>query len=117
MIAGFYLTRLFCLRPVFADTNGPVCGLQVVRLERLWHATTVATLEVINSWNLYFLPLLVLNDEALWPLGIMQFQGQYGTDWARIMAYVMLLIVPAVAFYLVTEKYIVTGLTGGELKG
>lgn len=81
--------------------------------------TAVATLEVINSWNQYFLPLLVLNDEALWPLplGIMQFQGQYGTDWARIMAFVMLLIVPAVVFYLVTEKYIVTGLTGGELKG
>jgi ABC-type glycerol-3-phosphate transport system permease component len=33
------------------------------------------------------------------------------------MAYVTILIVPAVLFYLFTEKYIVTGLTGGELKG
>lgn len=79
----------------------------------------VATLSVIASWNEYFLPLIVLNDSALWPLplGIMQFQGQYGTDYARIMAYVTLLIIPAVLFYLVAEKYIVTGLTGGELKG
>jgi raffinose/stachyose/melibiose transport system permease protein len=79
----------------------------------------VATLQVIASWNEYFLPLLVLNDPELWPLplGIMQFQGQYGTDYARVMAYVTLLIIPAVLFYLVAEKYIVTGLTGGEIKG
>ncbi len=70
-------------------------------------------------WNEYFLSLLVLVDEKKWPLplGIMQYQGQYGTDWSPIMAYVTILIIPAVLFYLVTEKYIVTGLTGGELKG
>jgi raffinose/stachyose/melibiose transport system permease protein len=80
---------------------------------------SVAVLQVIASWNEYFLPLLVLNDPDKWPLplGIMQFQGQFGTDYARIMAYVTLLIIPAVLFYLVAEKYIVTGLTGGELKG
>lgn len=79
----------------------------------------VATLQVIGSWNEYFLPLLIFTDSKLWPLplGIMQFQGQYGTDYARIMAYVTLLIIPAVLFYLYAEKYIVTGLTGGELKG
>lgn len=80
---------------------------------------SVATLQVIAAWNEYFLPLIVLNDPELWPLplGIMQFQGQFGTDYARIMAYVTLLIIPAVIFYLFAEKYIVTGLTGGELKG
>jgi raffinose/stachyose/melibiose transport system permease protein len=79
----------------------------------------VATLQVIAGWNEYFLPLLVLTDDKKWPLplGIMQFQGQYGTDWARVMAYVTILIVPTIIFYLFTERYIVTGLTGGELKG
>ena len=79
----------------------------------------VAVLQVIVGWNDYFLSLLVLNDPKMWPLplGIMQFQGQYGTDYSRIMAYVTLLIIPAVVFYLFAEKYIVTGLTGGELKG
>jgi raffinose/stachyose/melibiose transport system permease protein len=80
----------------------------------------VATLQVIAAWNEYFLPLLILLAEpASWPLplGIMQFQGQFGSDWAGIMAYVTLLMIPAVIFYLFTERYIVTGLTGGELKG
>lgn len=80
---------------------------------------SVATLQVIVGWNEYFLSLLILNDPQKWPLtlGIMQYQGQFGTDWARVMAYVTILIIPAVVFYLFTEKYIVTGLTGGELKG
>ncbi|MBN1566192.1 MAG: carbohydrate ABC transporter permease [Anaerolineae bacterium] len=79
----------------------------------------VATLNVVGAWNEYFLPLLILNDPNKWPLplGIMQFQGQYGTDWARVMAYVGILMVPAIIFYLFTERFIVTGLTGGELKG
>ena len=79
----------------------------------------VATLHVIASWNEFFLPLVVLSDPKKWPLplGIMQYQGQFGTDWARVMAYVCILIVPAIVFFLFTEKYIVTGLTGGELKG
>lgn len=79
----------------------------------------VATLQLIFAWNEYFLPLLVLNDSSQWPLplGVMRFQGQFGTDWARVMAYVTLLIIPAVVFYMFAERYIVTGLTGGELKG
>ncbi len=79
----------------------------------------IATLTVVNAWNEYFLSLVVLGDSKKWPLtlGIMQFQGQYGTEWARVMAYITLLIIPAVIFYLLAERYIVTGLTGGELKG
>lgn len=79
----------------------------------------IIVLQTIVAWNEYFLPLLVLNQDSMWPLtlGIMQFQGQYGSDWGRIMAFVSLLIVPAVLFYIFTQRYIVTGLTGGELKG
>lgn len=79
----------------------------------------VIVLQTIVAWNEYFLPLLVFTDDSKWPLtlGIMQFQGQYGTDWGRVMAFVSLLIVPAVLFYIFTQRYIVTGLTGGELKG
>src|SRR5262249_7355556 len=79
----------------------------------------VLVLQTIVAWNEYFLPLLVLNDDKKWPLtlGIMQFQGQYGTDWGSVMAFVSILIVPAVLFYLFSQHYIVTGLTGGELKG
>jgi raffinose/stachyose/melibiose transport system permease protein len=79
----------------------------------------VLVLQTIVAWNEYFLPLVVLNSDKKWPLtlGIMQFQGQYGTEWGLVMAFVTILLVPAILFYLLTQRYIVTGLTGGELKG
>jgi len=78
-----------------------------------------AALAMVFSWNLLFLPLLALNDEILYtlPLGTMQFFGQYMANWARLMAFIVFAMVPAVIFYLVAERYIVSGLTGGALKG
>lgn len=80
----------------------------------------VATIQIIAAWNDFFLSLVVLggNPDA-WPLplGLMQFQGQFGADWAGVMAYITILMIPAIIFYLFTQRYIVTGLTGGELKG
>jgi raffinose/stachyose/melibiose transport system permease protein len=80
---------------------------------------TVAVLTMVGSWNNFFLPLLVLNSEMLYtlPLGIQQFQGQFGTDWSRVLAFVTLALVPTIGFYLVAERQIVAGLTAGAVKG
>jgi raffinose/stachyose/melibiose transport system permease protein len=50
------------------------------------------------------------------PLGVMQFQGQYGTDIALVMAFIVLAMIPAVLFYLFAERYLVAGLTAGAIK-
>ncbi|MGA8657110.1 MAG: carbohydrate ABC transporter permease [Chthoniobacterales bacterium] len=80
---------------------------------------TVAVLSLVGSWNNFLLPLVMINRDALypWPLGIMQYQGQYGTDWGRVLAFVSLTIVPAVGFYLLAQKQIIAGLTSGAVKG
>jgi raffinose/stachyose/melibiose transport system permease protein len=80
---------------------------------------TVGVFNFVGSWNSFLLPLLVLNTESAytWPLGIMQFQGQYGSDWPRILAYLTLTILPAIAFFLAAQRYIISGLTGGAVKG
>jgi raffinose/stachyose/melibiose transport system permease protein len=79
----------------------------------------VAVLTMVYSWNDFFLPLLVLNAEKLYtlPLGIMQFQGQFGTDWARVLAFISLSLVPTIIFYLLAERQIIAGLTAGAVKG
>lgn len=79
----------------------------------------VFVLAMVGSWNAFFLPLLVLNHEEMWtlPLGIMRFQGQWGTDWSRILAYVSLTLIPTIVFYFFAERHIVTGLTAGAVKG
>jgi raffinose/stachyose/melibiose transport system permease protein len=81
--------------------------------------STVGVITLINSWNNYLLPLVVINSDANypWPLGIMQYRGEYGTEWSLILAFVTLTIVPAVLLYVFAQKYIIAGLTGGAVKG
>ncbi|WP_100636059.1 carbohydrate ABC transporter permease [Marinomonas sp. ef1] len=80
---------------------------------------TVGVFVLVASWNNYLLPLLVLNTEQQypWTLGIMQYRGEYGIEWNRILAYVTVTITPAIVFFLFAQKYIVEGLTGGAVKG
>jgi raffinose/stachyose/melibiose transport system permease protein len=80
---------------------------------------TVSVLAIVASWNSFMLPLIVFNDPAYWtlPLGVTQFQGQYAADTARILAYVVLAMVPALALYAVAQRQIIGGLTSGATKG
>ncbi|WP_433361030.1 carbohydrate ABC transporter permease [Streptosporangium sp. CA-115845] len=80
---------------------------------------TVSVLAIVASWNNFFLPLVVFNDPNLWtlPLGVQQFQGEYMADTAKILAYVIVSMVPALAFYAVAERQLISGLTAGATKG
>ncbi|SCY91693.1 carbohydrate ABC transporter permease [Paracoccus tibetensis] len=80
---------------------------------------TVGVFVFVQSWNNFLLPLVVLNsrDVFTWPLGMMQFRGEYVTQWNLTLAFVTLTIVPAIVFFLAAQKYIVAGLTGGAVKG
>jgi raffinose/stachyose/melibiose transport system permease protein len=80
---------------------------------------TVSVLAIVGSWNNFFLPLLVFNDPTWWtvPVGVQQFQGQYASDTARVFAYLVLAMVPALAFYAVAERQLIGGITVGATKG
>ncbi len=80
---------------------------------------TVGVFVFVQSWNNFLLPLVVLNSREVftWPLGMMQFRGEYVTEWNRTLAFVTMTILPAIVFFLAAQKYIVAGLTGGAVKG
>jgi raffinose/stachyose/melibiose transport system permease protein len=104
----------------YVDGAGPLEFMLRVLLPLVRPAlAAVAVLSMVQSWNNFFLPLVVLNSESLWtlPLGVTQFQGQYVTDWARVLAFVTLALVPAIGFYLVAERQLIAGLTAGSVKG
>jgi raffinose/stachyose/melibiose transport system permease protein len=81
--------------------------------------STVAILTLIASWNNFFTPLIVLNTATKYtlPMGVMDFMGQYAAGWNLILAFLTLAMVPAVVIYILCQKYIVAGLTGGAIKG
>jgi raffinose/stachyose/melibiose transport system permease protein len=80
---------------------------------------TVSVLAIVASWNNFMLPLVVFNDPSWWtlPLGVQQFQTQYSTDTARVLAYVVIAMVPSLLFYAVAERQLIGGLTTGATKG
>jgi raffinose/stachyose/melibiose transport system permease protein len=93
-----------------------------------WHVTlplarpilaTVGTVSFVASWNNYLLPLILLNTETRypWPLGIMVYQGEFGTDWQLVLAFVTLTILPTIIVFFAAQKHIVAGLTAGAVKG
>lgn len=80
---------------------------------------TVGVFIAVSSWNNFLLPLVILNRQEVfpWPLGIMQYRGEFGSEWNKILAFVTLTMAPALVFFLAAQKYIVAGLTGGAVKG
>jgi len=80
---------------------------------------TVATIQFVQSWNNYILPLVLTASEAMytWPLGIMSFQGEYIQEWNKVLAFVSLSLAPTVVFFVLCQKYIVSGLAAGAVKG
>ncbi|HEV8461587.1 MAG TPA: carbohydrate ABC transporter permease [Gaiellaceae bacterium] len=75
---------------------------------------TVTILSVITSWNNFILPLLVLNDAHHWtlPLGAANYSTEHSVDYAGVLAFTSLSIVPALIFFLFAERRIVGGLSG-----
>lgn len=75
---------------------------------------TVGVLVFVASWNAYLLPLLLLRDDNMktLPLGVADFSTRYAADVAGIFAYTSLAMIPALLFFLLMQKRIVTGLQG-----
>ncbi|RRR96061.1 carbohydrate ABC transporter permease [Glycomyces terrestris] len=80
---------------------------------------TVSVLALVGSWNSFLLPLVVLQKSTWWtlPLGVTQFSGQYASDTAKVLAFVMLAMLPALVFYAFAERHLISGLTSGGTKG
>lgn len=80
---------------------------------------TVGIVAFVQSWNNYIIPLILLTSEENypWPLGIMSYRGEYGTDWQLILAFITLTILPTIIVFFAAQKHIIAGLTAGAVKG
>jgi len=50
-------------------------------------------------------------------LAVYNFFGQYQQNWNLVSADILLTILPVVVVYLVGQRFILSGLTGGAVKG
>ena len=78
---------------------------------------TTAVLNALWIWNDYLLPYLVLGKPLTIPLNQMYFYGQYNQQWHLIMAGFVISTIPIAVFYLFMQKYIISGIMSGAVKG
>ena len=73
----------------------------------------------INSWNDYFMQLIMLtsNKNLTISLGIATMQGESSTDYGLLMAGAALASVPIIIVFLVFQKYFTKGITMCAVKG
>ena len=80
---------------------------------------TVMVLTFLNTWNEFVMPLYFLGSTDKWPmtLAVYNFFGMYFKDWNLVCADIVLTSLPVIVVYLLGQKYIVSGMTAGAVKG
>lgn len=79
---------------------------------------TVLIFNVMGVWNdvqiqMYFA------DAKKWsmPMSVYGFFGKYSTNWNLVFADIVLTVLPIVVVYTFSQKYIISGMTAGAVKG
>lgn len=80
---------------------------------------TVTILHAIGIWNEIVQPTIYLTDSDLYPItrGLIVFESVYGSDWPGLAAAVLMLMIPMAVLFLFLQRYIISGLTSGSVKG
>ena len=79
----------------------------------------LAIFTFVNTWNDYFLQLVMLTSTESWtlPLAIANLQGEMSTDFGLIMAGAALASIPIIIVFVAFQKYFTQGIAMGAVKG
>ncbi|WP_324651175.1 sugar ABC transporter permease [Georgenia sp. H159] len=80
----------------------------------------VALLSFISTFSDFLLAKLILQSESQWTLGVGLYgwvSDQLSANWGLFTAGAMIGAIPIVAIFLFLQRYIVSGLTAGSVKG
>ncbi|MBY0402786.1 MAG: carbohydrate ABC transporter permease [Cyanobacteria bacterium] len=83
---------------------------------------TLATLSVFTfmaNWGEFLWPSIILTqpDHFTLPLGLVQLQGAFSANWRLIASGTILSMIPVLVFFLVLQRYFVSGNLSGAVKG
>lgn len=80
---------------------------------------TSAILAGFYAWNEFSFALILVKSDALRtiPTGLLFFQGEMHSEWAVLLAGLVISAIPIVGLFIASQKIFVAGLSGGGLKG
>jgi arabinogalactan oligomer / maltooligosaccharide transport system permease protein len=78
-----------------------------------------ALFSFMTAWNEFILAATFMNKESSYtaPVALRQMVGQFSSDWGHFAAGAILVSIPVMALFFMLQKYLVSGLTAGAVKG
>ena len=75
---------------------------------------SVVIFQTVSVWNEFLWASIAASGEEVrvWTTGIMQFQGQYSSDWPKILAVVNLMTLPLLLIYILAQRHFVRAFAG-----
>ena len=124
--AVFLMQGFFDGIPVELEEAALIDGCS--RFQALWRVVLpltrpglVATLGFVftGAWSELLFGLMLINSDTnkTVAVGLLSFVGKFGVDWGQITAAAVLSLLPVLLFFALIQKYLVTGLTAGAVKG
>lgn len=79
----------------------------------------LGTFSFTARWNDFLGPLLIMSDDSMKTLqvGLQVFQSQYTAQWDLLMAGTVVVTLPVILVFLLGQRYFVSGITLGGVKG
>ncbi len=80
---------------------------------------TLAIFTFLQQWNNFVWPLVIIHTPSMRtiPLALAVIQGQFGANFAMVMAGAVIATMPMLVVYLMFQKYIIKGIAMTGLKG
>ena len=80
---------------------------------------TVAAFALIGCWNEFLFAMMMLNDPAKYtvPIGLKMMQGEYCIHYGSMAAGAIIAMAIPVILFAYLQKYLVTGMSSGAVKG
>lgn len=81
-------------------------------------AAAIVVLTLINAWNAYLIPMLMLNSPGKQVVTLLPsfFTSQYTNDQTGVLAAAVITAVPVMVAYVLLQRFFERGLAAGALK-
>ncbi|MBB4683382.1 carbohydrate ABC transporter permease [Amycolatopsis jiangsuensis] len=80
---------------------------------------TTSVFSFITAWNEFLFALVFMRDQSkqTLPVWLSSFRTAFSVDWGGVMAASVVYAIPALVFFLIVQRKLVSGMTAGAVKG